>query len=60
MGLGPGASGEMLGALAILGLLAGGALAVLFASVERFVPVQVRGLAMLLTAFGMLVLAWHS
>jgi hypothetical protein len=60
MGLGPRGGADVLGSLAILGVLAGGALAVLFASVERFVPVQVRGLAISLTALGMLMLAWRS
>ena len=59
MGLGLAGKGEVLASLAILGLLVGGALAVLFASVERFVPVQVRGLTILLIASGMLVLAWR-
>jgi hypothetical protein len=58
MGLGPPASDAVV-SLAILALLLGGAITVLFASVERFVPVQVRGLLLLLTAVGMLVFAWR-
>jgi len=50
---------DTLWSLAIMGTLAAGALAVLFASVERFIPVQVRGLAMFLTGLGMLLLAWR-
>jgi hypothetical protein len=42
------------------GSIAGGALAVQYASVERFVPMQARGLAILLAALGVLVLTWHS
>ena len=60
MGLGPAGNSDVIGSVAILGVLAGGALAALFAPVERFVPAPVRGLAMLLTALGMLTLAWRS